>query len=284
MTTTATELTVMTYNIRNGHPDAGHEWAERAPLVAEVIRRAEPDLLGAQEVLAPQLADLIAALPEYEHAGISRDGAGEDEYGPVVWRRDRFDAVETGQFWLSDTPDVPGSNTWGALCTRCVTWARLRRRADGDELVFAATHLDHEETAHGDAVRERSARMLGARLTAPGAPVVLVGDFNTTPASAAYAALAETGLRQDASAAGPDAESSFHDYGRAEHPERIDWILHTDAVRTLRLEVDAAAPATAASDHYPVIARLELHPDRGSRLAPWRHGAGGTTSRPRPAG
>lgn len=260
------DVVAMTYNIRNGHPDAGHDWSTRAPLVAEVVRRNAPDVLGAQEVLLRQLRDLHRLLPEYDVHGQGRDGGDEGEFGPVFWRRDRFVPVDAGQFWLSDTPDVVGSNTWNGLCTRCATWVRLRDVHDGAEFVFANTHLDHEESSHGDEVRTRSARLIAERLDArPGLaahPIVLTGDVNETPDGPAHAALAAAGLAE--AGGGPTRrdptfhDPTFHDYGRAERPARIDGIFVTIAVRVLGEFVDAAGVARAASDHYPVVARLRI--------------------------
>lgn len=186
-------LVAMTYNVRNAHPDPGHEWAVRAGMVAEIVRRNAVDVWGAQEVLPAQRTDLARLLPEYDVFGVGRDGAGVDEAVPVLWRRDRFERVDAGVFWLSGTPDAPGSNTWGGLCPRVATWVRLRDRAAGAAFVFCATHLDHDPSAHGDRIRVLSVRLLATRL--PGdAPVILAADLNAMPGSAAHRELSDGGF------------------------------------------------------------------------------------------
>lgn len=251
----ARRVTVMTYNIRNGHPDPGHEWADRAPLVADVVRRALPDVWGAQEVLRHQRDDLEQMLPEYAVFGQGRGGGDVDEFVPVLWRRDRFDAVDAGQFWLSDTPDVVASDTWHSLCVRCTTWVRLQPRGGGAEFVFATTHLDHEENAHGDDVRARSARLIAGRMRGLSGPVILTGDFNTVRGSAAWTTFMDAGFRD--AGGGADAPT-FHDYRRAEHPVAIDWILTANGAAATACRVECGGEAARASDHYPVVAECTV--------------------------
>lgn len=273
-------LRVMTYNIRNAHPDPGHEWEGRLPGVLEIIRRGDADLLGLQEALHPQMSDLVEALHDYEPAGRSRYGDTRDEYVPIFVRRATFELLENGQFWLSGEPDVPGSNTWEGLVTRIVTWVRVRRRADGRELIFAATHFDHDESAHGDRVREQSARLIADRLGDGEAPLILVGDFNALPDSPAHRALEAAGFtdaqfdcpgvdcpgvdcsgadRPGDGDAAPEPIGTFHDYSPWRPGlERIDWVLHMGDVQTVSDRVDTADPASTASDHFPVIAELRV--------------------------
>lgn len=253
-------ITAMSYNVRNGHPDPGHEWNDRLPLVSDIIRRAAPDVLGMQEVLPRQLQGLRDALPEFELYGRTRDTTGSDESGPVAWRRDRFEARDAGQFWLSSDPDVPGANLWQGLCPRCATWVRLRERETGIEFIFSTTHLDHEENRHGDEVRLLSARLLAKRFSGLGIPVVLTGDFNDIPGSPPHVELTGSGFTDTRDDVGTDPalEPSFHDYGRGGTAGRIDWILRSTRIRTIGQHVDTTGAAIRASDHYPVVARLQL--------------------------
>lgn len=257
-------VTLLSYNIRNGHPSPGHEWADRRALVAEIIRRNDPDLLTLQEVLRGQLDDLAASVDGYESAGVSRLGTDEDEYGPVLWRSHVFERVDDGQFWFSDTPDVPGSNGWGMLYPRFATWVRLRRRSNGAMVTVACLHLDHEEGEHGEVLRIRCLRLLHDRL-AGGEPLLVGGDLNSEPSSATHRALGRLGLRDCADDV-PDRDhgartvGSFHDYEPWRIDQRrIDGILHSDGVDTEAQWVDAAdETARLASDHMAVVARLRL--------------------------
>lgn len=258
-------LTVMSYNIRTAVAQDGHEWADRAPQVSQVIARNAPDLLGLQEVREHQLHDLLPSLAEYDWYGQGRDGSSAGEYGPVCFRRSRFEQLDAGDFWLSDTPETAGSNTWPSLYPRFVTWVRLRERRTGDELVFANTHLDHDASQHGDEVRARSARLIIERFAALDVPIVLSGDFNAVRGSAAHDAFQAGGFL-DLSPVESDTVGTFHGYGpqRAGNA-RIDWILGRSgaAAPHARLEplealVDELDPASEASDHFPVLIRAQL--------------------------
>lgn len=256
-------LTVMSYNIRTAVAQPGHEWVDRAPLVAQVIARNEPDLLGMQEVRGNQLHDLLPSLTDHDWFGQGRDGGTAGEYGPVFFRRSRFERLDAGDFWLSDTPDEPGSNTWPSLHARFVTWVRLRERHTGDELVYANTHLDHESSPHGDDVRKKSAELIAERFAEVDVPIVLTGDFNTERGSAAHGALARAGFI-DLSPG--DEAGTFHGYG-PQRPEntRIDWVLgrvgagsshaHLEPLESI---VDDLEPTSEASDHFPIVIRAQF--------------------------
>jgi endonuclease/exonuclease/phosphatase family metal-dependent hydrolase len=266
-------LTVMSYNIRTAVAQPGHEWADRAPLVSQVIARNGPDLLGLQEVRGNQLSDLLPDLTEYDWFGQGRDGGTAGEYGPVFFRRSRFERLDAGDFWLSGTPDAPGSNTWPSLHARFVTWVRLRERQTGDELVFANTHLDHEATPHGDDVRTKSAELIADRFAEVDTPILLTGDFNTPRGSAAHVAFERAGFVDLSPAAEGTDVGTFHGYG-PQRPgnARIDWVLgrsgapgphaNLEPIDTL---VDDQPPTSEASDHFPVVIRAQLA--RGAQLA-----------------
>lgn len=258
-------LTVMSYNIRTAVAQPGHEWVDRAPLVSQVIARNAPDLLGLQEVREHQLQDLLPSLAEYDWFGQGRDGSTVGEYGPVCFRRSRFEQLDAGDFWLSDTPEIAGSNTWPSLYPRFVTWVRLRERRTGDELVFANTHLDHDSSPHGDDVRSRSAALIAQRFADVDVPIILSGDFNTVRGSVAHDAFERDGFH-DLSPTSSDDIGTFHGYGpQAAGNARIDWVLGRagSAARPAHLEpiealVDTLEPTSAASDHFPIIVRAQL--------------------------
>jgi len=249
----------MTYNIRNAHPDAGHEWADRMPLVATMIRRNDPDVIALQEVLHPQLRDLTAELADYDYVGVSRLGGTDDEYCPVFWRRDLFELLDHGQFWLSDAPDEPVSNTWNGLVPRIATWAVLRR-TDGTRFAVAGTHFDHEENAHGDEVRRRSAALVAERMAAFELPTVVMGDLNAAPGSTAHEAFEDAGFSDVVGELGASAEGTFHDYSPwSPEFERIDWVLRADGIHPRHVHVDHGGDLSwHASDHFPVVADLQF--------------------------
>ncbi|MFN8287588.1 MAG: endonuclease/exonuclease/phosphatase family protein [Chitinophagales bacterium] len=182
-------LQVMTYNIRNCHAQDGpNKWDKRKQKVFTLIKNHNPDVLGMQEVLLHQLKGLRAALKEYDYVGVGRnDGKTKGEYSPVFYRTEKFTLVRSGTFWLSETPNVPGSKSWDAALTRICTWAVLVTKTKGDTVVVLNTHFDHR----GVTARENSMSIIARQLKAlaPKAYYIISGDFNCTPDSKAYAIL-----------------------------------------------------------------------------------------------
>jgi hypothetical protein len=138
------ELRVMTYNLRFASTQSPNAWPDRRPVMQALINREAPDVFGTQEGLYGQLRDLAAGLPAYEWIGLGRAGGSKDEFAAVFYRRDRLEPVAFDHFWLSDTPEVIGSITWGHTYRRMVTWVRFRDRATGREFEFWNTHFDHQ--------------------------------------------------------------------------------------------------------------------------------------------
>jgi endonuclease/exonuclease/phosphatase family metal-dependent hydrolase len=187
----------MTFNIRLDTPvDSMNNWKYRRENAARMIRFYDADLLGTQEVLHNQLQDLLALLPEYGFAGVGRkDGKYEGEYSALFYRKSRFELLKTGNFWLSQTPEVPGSMGWDAACERMVTWGIFKDRETGKKFAAFNTHFDHK----GKLARLNSALLLKERTgqIAGNLPVILTGDFNTTEGSEPIQALLEGGKLKD---------------------------------------------------------------------------------------
>ena len=254
----AATLTVMTFNVRLLNPDDGPNiWANRRALFAETVAAADPDLFGTQELFRQQGDDIVRALPQYRWFGRDRRGGHADEHMGIFYRPDRLTLLAQGDFWHSDTPDVPGSISWGHPLPRMVTWGRFRTR-DGRRFVALNTHFPYR--AEDEPAREKAARLIAARLSriAGADPVVLTGDFNTTPDTPAHAAL--TAALRDVwqSAPAPKGPAlTFHDF-TGKPDRRIDWIL-TRGFRPLRVEtITRHRAALYPSDHFPVVARLRF--------------------------
>lgn len=262
------DLRVMSYNVRlSAAADGDDAWPRRTELFFAPIAAFAPDLIGFQEVLADQHDTIIARLGELAFSGVARnDGRRSGEWSLVGYRRARFELLDSGTFWLSQTPEVTGSKSWDAAITRICSWVRLRDRANGRDFVFANTHFDHR----GHVARLESAKLLSARLPqlAGGGPAILVGDFNVNEDTPAYAELVRPAApgairwidayRALHPARAPD-EASFHGFKGTVRGSRIDFVFHTEhfAARSAaidRLSRDGRYP----SDHYPVNAVLTL--------------------------
>lgn len=259
----APELNVMTFNMRYDNPEDGeNNWRFRRERVARAIEMNRADVFGAQELLLNQLNDLKGLLPGYAEVGVGReDGAGAGEFNPVFYRTDRFELLDWGTFWLSETPEKAGSKGWDGACERLATWTVLRDR-DGREIFFINTHLDHV----GETARREGVSLLLERiaLLSAGRPVVLTGDFNAEPESEVIAHVVESGLlhhTRDVAAERQGPYWSFSDFGKIPEAERtlIDYIFVNDGFETL---LHAVLPDTLdgghVSDHAPVMAKLQF--------------------------
>lgn len=258
----AVELTVMTFNLRYASDRPPNDWPARRPVAQEMLAATSPDLIGTQEGLYRQLLDLEADLPAYRWIGLGREGGSRGEFMAVYYLADRFEPLAYDHFWLSDTPEVIGSATWGNTVRRMVTWVRFRERASGREFYFVNTHFDHQVQES----REKSALLLRERLARfePELPVIVVGDFNAAAEqNRVYDLLVgETELVDTWTAAAQRGEpwNTFHGYQPPRQDGiRIDWILSRGPFETLSSEVvvyerDGQYP----SDHFPVVARLRL--------------------------
>jgi endonuclease/exonuclease/phosphatase family metal-dependent hydrolase len=265
-----TQTTVMSYNIRYGTANDGDDrWERRRPLLLDVIRTADADLIGVQEALASQIDEVLDAIPVYAVVGIGRDdGRRRGEYAGILFRASRFRVAESGTFWLSDTPDEIASTTGGNTVTRICTWARFIDR-DGRAFWHYNVHLDHESQPS----RERSTALLEERIASRPAsirdePVIVTGDFNAGEDNPAIRSLLE----------GADgAPGRFVDTFRVLHPDaapvgtftafrpdridgpKIDYILVEPGTEVLsagiiRTSRDGRFP----SDHFPVVATIRL--------------------------
>jgi endonuclease/exonuclease/phosphatase family metal-dependent hydrolase len=264
----STALRVMSFNVRNSNAhDGDNAWKFRKALFFKTIRAFDPDLLGMQEVLADQYDAVHEALPDYTLIGVARDdGHRKGEWSCIAVRSTRFTVLDSGNFWLSDTPDKVGSVGWDAALTRICTWAKLHDKLADRDFVYANTHFDHV----GKQARTNSAKLLATKLPelAGNQPIILTGDFNSTEDTPAYHTLthmAEHGgaqLIDSYRETHPDRqtdEASFHGFKGTIAGSRIDWILHTPELKATAATIDRAKSDDGhyPSDHYPVTATLE---------------------------
>ena len=260
-------LRVMTFNIRYGSADDGENaWPHRRDIVMRMIESTSPDVVGLQECLAFQADYLVGKLPHYRWLGVGREADGGGEHMAVLYRASAFSPIRTGNFWLSERPDEPGSRSWGAACSRMVTWVEFRHIATGTRSLWYNTHFDHVS----EEARTASARMLADTIARSGGgmEVVVTGDFNA-PAGFAepWRILTGSGLRDAwlTAASRHGSAVTYNGFGPPdrEGESRIDWILLSPRIEVRHCEsVEYNEGGRYPSDHLPVVADLQL-PRRG---------------------
>ena len=262
---TMVDVNAMTFNLRykNNSDPSPHTWDERVPTIAKLIRMERPDIIGTQEVTFTQLQDLEDSLKGYNWIGLGREGGNKGEYSAIFYNERKYKVLEYDHFWLSDTPNVIGSKTWGNTIPRMVTWAKFLDKKSNKEFYFVNTHFDHRS----ENAREKSAELILEKTKEfdQGLPIILTGDFNAGPKTKPYQILtngfddlfetAETRINEDLgtfngwnnpTGGGPD--------------NRIDIIFGKGNLTTNSIEIiDYTKNGQYPSDHYPVMADITLN-------------------------
>lgn len=192
------KLTVASFNIRyqnSGDAEAGNGWAQRCPVICKLIQFNDFEIFGAQEVLDPQLHDMLALLPEYAYIGVGReDGLTKGEYSPIFYKTSRFEVLDGGTFWLSEDTSRPNVG-WDAALSRICTWGRFLDKEGGLSFWFFNLHLDHV----GVEARSNSVKLVLSKISeiCAGEPVILTGDFNVDQTNKSYDVLQNSGILRD---------------------------------------------------------------------------------------
>lgn len=255
----AAPLRVMSFNVRTPvDTEPAKRWEDRREAMVTLLREQHPAVFGTQELVQKQADYLVQHLPGYRWFGEGRRGGHADEHMGVFYDSAQLKVVESGDFWLSDTPEVPASITWGNLMPRMVTWALFERQADGKRFYLFNTHLPYRD--EDEPRRVRGAQLIAKRLAALPAdvPVVVTGDFNSEPGSPTYKAFtAVLGDARQLAAKVDGPRLTFHNFSGKPTTE-LDWVL----VRGFTVErfstLDDAPGGVLPSDHYPVQADLRF--------------------------
>lgn len=261
-------INIMSFNLRTASArDGSNCWDNRRQMVIERICTFSPDLIGVQECRNDaQAAFMKSSLPEYAFVGFERGGEGETaiEMAPIFVKKASFSILEAGCFWLSETPEQPGSSSWGSAFPRTVTWVRLAAQQErGRGIYFFNTHFDYA-SLYGQV---ESARLLSKRMAAlelqP--PVILCGDFNIKKDTGPYHTLvggdsAGSARLQDcyrqANPAPWGDEGTFHDFGALKPPSALDWMLASAHFQPVEAGIDRFRQGERyPTDHYPLTCR-----------------------------
>ena len=284
-----TSLTVASYNLRNANGSdsaRGNGWGQRYPVIAQIVQYHDFDIFGTQECFLHQLKDMKEALPGYDYIGVGRDdGKDKGEHSAIFYRTDKFDIVEKGDFWLSETPDVP-SKGWDAVLPRICSWGHFKCKDTGFEFLFFNLHMDHI----GKKARVESAFLVQEKMKELGAnlPAILTGDFNVDQTHSSYKALVSNGVLKDSYESADfryATNGTFNSFDPNNFTEsRIDHVfvsplfkvkkygVLTDTYRSTKATGTEKAnvkdcpeeisiesyEARTPSDHFPVVVRLEF--------------------------
>jgi endonuclease/exonuclease/phosphatase family metal-dependent hydrolase len=260
-------IKIMTLNVRYDNPqDSINAWTGRAEQVCNFILTEKPDILGMQEVLWHQYVVLDSVLTDYSSVGEGRDdGARGGEMNPLFFRKDKFDIVRTITFWLSDTPEIPGSKGWGASLPRIVTWMELVGKKDHEHFFCFNTHFAHDS----DSARIMSSKILLSEVgnIAKDSPFIITGDFNMLPSSPGYAILTgpaeSVPLLKDSyivSGKRPSGPNyTFNRFSDRAGRGRIDYIFVSNGMKVLEHNtIIKKEHGIFISDHWPVEAVVSL--------------------------
>ena len=259
-----TTINVATFNMRYDNPDDSlNNWQYRKERIAQFIKDQKVEIVGTQELLQNQVDDLKALLPEYDMVGVARDnGKDEGEYAAIFYLRDRFDALDSNNFWLCENPDSVGMKGWDAACTRIATWAKLQDKATGKIFMAVNTHFDHV----GEVARRESALLIISKIKeiVGDRPAFLTGDFNVDSTSNAYETITtnEFVLNDSRKVAKTveGADYTWHDFGKLPAEERgiIDFIFTTPSIEVLKVYIPQENADALLSDHNPQVATLQF--------------------------
>ena len=290
---TAQEMLVGSYNIRyKNRNDSinGNVWTKRCQVICDQINFMNPLIFGTQEVLYGQLQDLLANLDGYSYIGIGRDdGAQAGEHEAIFYKKDKLKLLDSGNFWLSETPEKPGLG-WDAACIRICTWGKFqvnaKKKKDRTTFYFFNLHMDHV----GIVARREAAKLVVERIReiAQGAPVILTGDFNVDQTNEIYNIFTDSGLLKDSYEVARIrfAENGTFNAFKTEYftTSRIDHVfvspstnveaygVLTNSYWTENATSNASEKASDApqeiwfsnttrrnpSDHYPVFVRIKM--------------------------
>ncbi len=263
------DLKVLTTNVRYGKADDGeNSWEYRKEIYAATLVETEADIIGTQEALSFQKKFLCKKLKGYKSVGVAReDGKKDGEYSAIFYRKDRFKAIKCGNFWLSETPDVP-SLGWDAACIRIATWAFLEEKATGKRFFFVNTHLDHV----GVVARREGVKLLCKKAQEIGGdcPMIITGDFNNSKESDDIMYVKGLGLIHAYDIAtekklNPSSYHGYHDYSEIAariplelQPNIIDYIFISEGSCSYYEMMPQKKDGRFISDHCPVMAQIKL--------------------------
>lgn len=251
-------LRIISYNVRCASDTFGSVNV-RSRLVIAQIEAYLPDSFGVQEatgkwirILSKRLSDKYACVSQH------RDEDPDSEASAVFYLKNKFELVDSGTIWLSDTPDIPYTKHEDSGCTRIATWATLRIKGTDKIYTHINTHLDHVS----DEARVMQVKVLNKKikeLMKDGTPIFCTGDFNAEEKSIVYDEMLTTLRDSKYLAAESEDTHTYHDYENSDVLSVIDFIFVPESTKVARYKViDELVSGMFASDHYGISVDLYL--------------------------
>jgi endonuclease/exonuclease/phosphatase family metal-dependent hydrolase len=253
---------IISYNIRMNTPgDSLNAWPLRKDKVAGLLRFHQTDIFAVQEALPEQMDDLTAAFPEFDHVGVGRDdGARSGEHTAIFYKKNSFEKLNDGVFWLNETPEKPGKG-WDAAHNRTVTWIKLKHKTTGKSFYVFNTHFDNQGKVARDKAALLTIKMM-KEINKVGLPLILTGDLNLSKNSSSVQLI--LGYLSDAMDKtitphyGPVATSGG--FAVKVLSRKIDYIFINDKVKVLRhAHLSDSFGLFYLSDHLPVFAEISIN-------------------------
>ena len=247
------ELKVISFNIRYGDDEGGNSIKERAPRLAEITKKYDSDVIGFQEFTVPWEEEIAKFYPEYEMFNKYRS-VHELEAAPILWKKGKFECLDKGYFWLSDTPEVE-SRGWDELynCWRMCEYVILKHIESGKVFTHMNTHYgfgDKGQVASSKLIYEYSQKISQN-------PTFVTGDFNMRPDSLGYAEMVKNFVDVNAVTVN-DRRTTYHGYGKADN-EHIDYCFINDKIKPINLKIiDELVDGKYPTDHYGLYIELDI--------------------------
>jgi endonuclease/exonuclease/phosphatase family metal-dependent hydrolase len=255
-------LCLISSNIRFDNPaDGANAWPHRRTLLAQTLLKHQPDIIATQEGRFDQLKDFEQLLQNYEIVDAHRSWIKERMYPTFFVRKDKFEMIKSEDLWLSETPDVAGSFSFGSTFPRLMTWMKIQPKNSDVNLLFVNTHLDHVKPE----TRTQQIHVLSSEITRfkdDRSKLIIMGDFNDSPQSEVRNVLISKfpGIQDSWRKFNSTEETSHHAFsGECQNGARIDWILVDEKIKVDNCILEKSTiGGKYPSDHFPVVCHITI--------------------------
>lgn len=254
----ADSVRIVSFNVRCKDDTFGSVEG-RSQLICSALGQYAPDSFGVQEATAEWIEIFKETLTDYDCVSQMRDGKGSSEASAVFYLKDKYNLLDSGTIWLSDTPDEFASKFTLSFCPRIATWVTLENKATGEKYTHINTHLDHVlESVRVDQINVLKVKI--EELKAKGYPVVCTGDFNTKEGADAYNEMKPCLNDSKYLAVNSDDGATYLNYGKNIFETKpIDFIFVSDGVRVENYKIiDEKIGDMYLSDHAGLCADVKF--------------------------